>query len=149
MKPIRTWIVIADGARARIVCNEGPGKGLAPVPASQMSVALPRTRDLGSDRPGRVYDSQGYGRHGIEPRVDWHRFEKQHFAKKVATMLDASAATSAFDRLILVAPAKTLGDLRAALGKTAQNMVVGEIVKDLTACADRDLAGHLKDVISL
>jgi protein required for attachment to host cells len=149
MKPIRTWIVIADGARARIVCNEGPGKGLRPIPTAEMSADLPRTRDLGSDRPGRVHDSQGHSRHGIEPRVDWHRFEKQHFARKVATMLDAKAASSAFDRLILVAPAKTLGDLRATLGKTAQGMVAGEMVKDLTACPDHELADHLKAVIAL
>src|SRR5262249_34094570 len=28
MKPTRTWILIADGARARILRNDGPGKGV-------------------------------------------------------------------------------------------------------------------------
>ncbi len=149
MKPIRTWIVIADGARARIVRSDGPGKGLAPVPASEMSVTLLRTRELGSDRPGRGHDGKGYNRHAMEPRIDWHRFEKRHFAKKVAAMLDQSAGTGAFDRLILVAPAKTLGDLRGVLGKAAQGLVAGEVVKDLTACPDHDLPDRLKDVIAL
>ncbi len=29
MKPIITWIVIADGAHARVLENAGPGKGLS------------------------------------------------------------------------------------------------------------------------
>ena len=32
MKPTRTWILIADGARARILENLGPGKGVHEVP---------------------------------------------------------------------------------------------------------------------
>ncbi len=27
-----TWILIANGARAHIIANQGPGKGLKPVP---------------------------------------------------------------------------------------------------------------------
>ena len=42
-----TWILIADGARAHIIANDGPGKGLKPVPGREYTgVNLP-TREIG------------------------------------------------------------------------------------------------------
>ena len=48
-----------------------------------------------------------------------------------------------------MAPAKTLGDLRQALGKEAAAKVDGELSKDLTPIPDHELAGHLGAVIAL
>ncbi len=36
MKPTTTWILIADGAHARIFSNSGPGKGIAAVKGGLM-----------------------------------------------------------------------------------------------------------------
>jgi protein required for attachment to host cells len=144
-----TWIVIADGEKARIVANEGVGKGLAAVAGHSLSTTLHADREIHSDRPGRVQDSLGAARHAIQPRVDWHRFEKQQFARRVADMLDAESGKGAFDRLVLVAPPRTLGDLRAALAQTTKAKVTGEIDKDLTQITDHDLPGHLGKVVVL
>jgi protein required for attachment to host cells len=143
-----TWIVIADGEKARIVANEGAGKGLAPA-GHALSTTLHADRDIYADRPGRAQESVGAARHAIQPRVDWHRFEKQQFARRVAEMLDSESGKGAFDRLVLVAPPRTLGDLRAALGAATRAKVTGEIDKDLTPIADHDLPGHLEKVIVL
>ncbi len=144
-----TWILVADGARARVLMNRGVGKGLQPAIDGELRHELPPTRELGTDRPGRTQQHGTAGRHAIQPHVDWHRFEKEKFSREMAALLDAAAGRGAFDRLVLVAPPRTLGDLRAALGAKARTRIHAEIDKDLTHVAIHDLPGHLADVVAL
>ena len=65
LKPTMTWILVADGAHARIYENLGPGKGLREIPGEALEQSIPPTRDLGTDRPGRVSESVGGARHGM------------------------------------------------------------------------------------
>ncbi len=149
MKPIRTWIVIADGAHARIFLNEGPGRGLTLALPKSPDVPLPPARELGTDRPGRVFESADSSRHALEPRADWHRLEKQQFAREVAHVVDRAAGDNAFDRLVLIAPPKTLGDLRAALCPASRGAIHGELAKDLTHVSYAALPAHLEDVVNI
>jgi len=149
MKPVRTWIVVADGGQARFLLNEGPGKGLAPAIKQKAEEARKPTREVGSDRPGRVHDRFGPGRHTMVPRVDWHQFEKQKFAREMAAILDGAAEKRAFDRLVLVAPPKTLGTLRSAIRKNTAKLVTAEVPKDLTQVTVGELPDHLGNVIVL
>jgi protein required for attachment to host cells len=147
MKKITTWIVVADGARARIVKNEGPGKGL--VSAMDHDFAAPHvpSRDQGSDRPGRGFKDAAGARHGMEPGKDFHVYEKARFAKDIAGVLDRAAESGAYDRLLLVAPPKTLGALRKALGNTAKGRLTGHLDKDLTHLEISELQSHLDVLI--
>lgn len=147
MHPTITWILVADGQRARIVENGGPGNGLRPVTPEPLVHADPPSRDLGTDRPGRVGESVGGARHAIEPRTDPHRNEKRRFAQDLADRLDRAAAEGAYTRLILVAPPQMLGDLRDVLTARTRALVAAEIDKDLTKADDRDLKEHLEAVI--
>lgn len=149
MKSVRSWIVVADGAHARILENNGPGKGLTPLTAEEANRKPKPSREIDADRPGRSHDRMGPGRHAMEPPSDAHRTEKRRFAENLAQRLNTAILQKRYDRLILVAPAKTLGDLRQALSKEAAACVQGELAKDLTPIADRDLAAHLNDVIAL
>jgi len=149
MKKKVTWILVADGSRARVLVNDGIGKGLQTAINGEMTHDLPPTRELGSDRPGRGGQRATGNRHAFEPHVDWHRFEKEKFSKAMATILDAAAERNAFDRLVLVAPPRTLGDLRSALGAKSRARVHAEIDKDLTHVAIRDLPEHLEGSMAL
>lgn len=145
-----TWVVIADGARAFIMANKGPGTGLTLVPGTLREKEVPKTAELGSDKPGRSFESARTGiRHAMEPRVDWHQFEKQKFAHSMAKLLDEARTRNAFDRLVLVAPPDTLGELRAKLDKHTQALITAEIAKDLTKHPAHELPDHLKDVVKL
>ncbi|MEZ5910467.1 MAG: host attachment protein [Hyphomicrobiaceae bacterium] len=145
MKPQRTWIVVADGARARVYAHGAIGGGLTPVDGLTLEQDTPASRDLGSDRPGRTFDSKGQGRHAMEPTSDPHRERKRAFAEQLASALGARAGE--YDRLVLVAAPVTLGDLRAALPAPASSKVDGELAKDLTKVAAQDLPDHLGDVL--
>lgn len=149
MKPIRSWIVIADGAQARILENTGPGKGLTALPRKEWHQTLQPSRAIGSDRPGRTHDRLGPGRHAKEPPTDPHRNEKWNFARSLADHLNGAALTNSYDRLVLVAPPKTLGDLRQALGKEASERITAELAKDLTSLPDHELPNHLGEVLAV
>lgn len=139
-----TWILVCDGARGRIYSHEGPGSGLTVVSSAEHPETHGHTRDLGTDRPGRTADSTGSGsRHALSPRTDWHNFEKTRFAGEMAGVVEKAAAAKAFDRLVVVAPPKVLGDLRKALGAHAQALLAGELDKDLTQIEGAELIGHL------
>ena len=69
MKRPVTWILIADGSRAKVFKVAGKGKIEE---KDEMAAAHPPTRDLVSDRPGRTFDSLGDGRHAKEPPTDAH-----------------------------------------------------------------------------
>lgn len=140
-----TWVVVADGSRAFIVANRGPGTGLAPVLSREHPV--PPTHELGTDRPGRTFNSDHSGtRHAME-QVDWHRYEKHKFACGIAKLLDDARVHNAFDDLVLVAPPTTLGELRAELDKHTHAMVSGEVPKDLTHHPIEDLPGYLDGMV--
>lgn len=148
MKPIRTWIVVADGAHARFLENLGPGKGIEPALDADMQQELPPSRELVTDRPGRGAGPDAE-RHGYAARVDWHEFEKERFAHQVARLLDKARVENRFDRLVLVAPPKTLGHLRDELDKHTRGYVTGELDKDLTHAGDAELVRHLGEVMAV
>lgn len=143
-----TWIVVCDGARGRILVNRGRGTGLNEIESAENPDARTPTRALGAERPGRVHDSVGQGRHGMAPPADWHEFEKERFAKEMAAMVNTAALENKFDRVILVAPPRVLGDLRPALNAQATAKVGGEIGKDLTKLSVHDLGPHLSDLVT-
>ena len=61
----------------------------------------------------------------MAPRVDWHRFAKEQFARDVAAALEAAALKKLYEELVIVAPPQALGDLRQALGRHAKALVTG------------------------
>jgi len=88
MKKRTTWILIADGSRARFFVNKGPGEGLEPALGTEFIADKRKSREIGSDRPGRTHDIGGPGRHSMEPPTDPHEYEKIEFARELAQKLE-------------------------------------------------------------
>lgn len=149
MQKTKTWILVADGSRARVLLSEGWGSGLTPVEGKSFEIHIPPTRELGAEKPGRGYSPSQGRPFAVETRADWHRQAKENFLKSMADVLKEGAKARAFDRLVLVAPPQALGDLRAALAGRVQKMVVAEINKDLTHLSLKDLEKHLVEVVPL
>jgi len=147
VKPIKTWILIADGARARVLQNDGPGHGLHAVEGLIFHGDHSATHDLVSDREGRSYSSHGAGRSAIDSHSDPHRELKKKFAHRLADMLARGLEQHTYDRLIIVAPPGALGDLRAAISGHVRAKVVGEVAHDLTKTPNGEVADHLKGLL--
>jgi protein required for attachment to host cells len=149
MKPIRTWVLIADAARARVFEARGKGHGLTIVQDMSLDAELAPSRDLGADRPGRSFESVGSTRHAMESPSDPHRELKRRFARRIAEAVEERRAAKSFDRLVLIAPAVTMGDLRAALTEGVKATVTAEVVADLTNTPMGELPAHLADHVPL
>jgi protein required for attachment to host cells len=148
MKKQITWILVADGKRGMIYSHDGPGQGIVAVPGMKFETELHASRDIVSDKPGRVQESGYSARHSVE-RVDYHRLEKAHFAQELAKRLDAALEEGKCQRLVLVAPPRALGDLRQALAPKSRSAVTGELDKDLTQAKLPDIAKHLEAVLAV
>jgi protein required for attachment to host cells len=142
MKPARTWYVVTDGGRARIV-QKREGEDAVDTHRELVSAEIhSHTHELGTSRPGRTHESAMSARHAIQPREDLHRADKRSFVHEVAAALNKANRRNEFDCLVLVAPAHALGELRHALDSPTQRKVVAQLQKDLTKVPDADLKKH-------
>jgi len=139
------WIAIADGAHARVVVPGERGGTFRTETSFDSTAAHLRSADIGSDRPGRSFESVGATRHAIEPRHDPHEMEKSRFIHLVAERLNQESAQGSFDHLVLVTPPHLIHDLREALDAPTKAKLVGTLNKDLIKTPDEDLAEHLAE----
>ncbi len=142
-----TWVLIANGARGRLLSAEGHGKALRVIELREFAASHEPNRDLGRDRPARVFESHGATRHAIEPKSDAHRELKRDFAAEIAEALDTSLLQKKFGRLVIAAPPVTLGDLRKALSEAVRLKIVAEIAMDLTKVPNSEVPRHIEGVV--
>ena len=146
MKHPRTWYVVADGGRARIL-RKREAQDAFDTHREFVSADIHRhTHELGTERPGRTHERAGSARHALQPRGDLHRADKRNFVHEVATALNEASTRDEFDRLILVAPAHALGELSRALDAPTQRKIAAQLQKDLTNVPNADLAKHFTDL---
>jgi protein required for attachment to host cells len=143
----RTWLLIADGSRAKVFESVGARNALHEIDDMARAIDLPKSGEILADKPGRALDSVGAGRHAKENATDPHRHLKRDFASKVVGELRRAMLANRFDRLILVAPPAFLGDLREELPKDLEDKVVDEITSDLTNTPAQQLQTRLKDIL--
>lgn len=112
MKQNRTWIVVADGAKARILLYKPHQKGVQQLPDGEFHDPHLSTRDLVTERQPRVHDSVGHARHAIELRINPHDQRETQFLVRLAAHLDGAEQRGEFEHLVVVAPATAMGELR-------------------------------------
>ena len=123
------WVVVGDGKKALVLHNEGDAELLNLRRVSVRENNNPATRDQGSDAPGRSSTPTGMG---SIAQTDWHQIEENRFAASLADDINAAAREHLFKDLIVVAPPKTLAELRKEFAKDTQKRIVGELAKDYT-----------------
>lgn len=137
-----TWVVVGDGEKALFFRNEGD----AELPNLQVIDVMdhpnPPTSEQGTDRPGRAFASVGTHRSAMQ-ETNWHKLEKHRFAKHVADALYTAAHAGKFDKLVLVAPPMTLGDLRKSMHPEVSDRVVAEVSKTLTGMPAHEIERNL------
>ena len=148
MKPVRTLIVIADGAKAFFYQNDGVGKGLTSLD-KDMTHKVPRSHEIDTDRPGRSFQSFGSARSSMEPRTDPHELEETRFAGSLIDRIKAALDGDEADRVIIAADPQTLGEMRKAMPKSLAAKLTGTLDKDLTKTPVAQLAKHLEGLIAL
>jgi protein required for attachment to host cells len=144
-KAPRTWIVAADGSRARVFERLGRGGELALIFERDDPNARKRTREIASDRSGRYTGSPGANRHAVGSETTPHDHFEEAFVRGIGREIDRAAAAGIFDRVVLIAPPRALGHLRAELSPTTIRRVAAELDKELTSLSAQELASYLDE----
>ncbi len=128
--PHKVWVLVGDGRKALVLQNEGDEQypNLKAISIFEDN-PNPATAAQGTDRPGRAVEHQTGRRSGVE-QTDWHEIAEQRFAHHVAATL--CARENDIGALVVVAPPKTLAELRDAFSDTLKRKIVAEVNKDLT-----------------
>jgi len=127
----KAWVLVADGEKALFMRNTAGAAHPELEIVRVESQENPRQGEQTADRPGRMPDSKG-GQLSAMEEPDWHRLAKDRFAAGIAATLNREALKGAFEEIVLVAPPRTLGELRDQLHEAATARVCAEIPKTLT-----------------
>lgn len=142
--PNDALVLVGDGRKALFLRNHGDA--LFPNLKTEQVVEgeeNPPTHDRGSDRPGRVSEFALAGRRSSVEPTDWHDIEEHRFARKVAALMEQLVRTRKAKALIVVAPPRTLADLRDAFHSDVKECIIAEINKDLTKHPIYEIEKHL------
>lgn len=141
--PHDAFVFVGDGRKALFLRNEGDEKYPNLKTERVFEDVNPLTHEQGSERPGRLSKSFDSGqRTAVEP-VDWHHLEEHRFARQVAAAMEEIMRSRKVPALIVVAPPRTLADLRTAFHPDVRSRIVAEINKDLTKHPVGDIEKHL------
>lgn len=152
--PHNSVVLVADGRKLLFLRNEGDETYPNLVVEAAEEKVNPADRDQKTDAAGAASSTQmgagapnvaqGGGNHaggggaGFAPsrgsmaETDFHQLEEDRFAVEAAELLKTRALRHEYDSLVVVAPPKTLGELRKHYHVEVSNRLKGELDKDLT-----------------
>jgi protein required for attachment to host cells len=123
------WIVVCDGRKALILENRGDSvfPNLHTLEVREHA-DLP-SRELKTDRPGRVHESVGAARSAVD-QSNPHAAAEDRFLMELAHHLDTARARSKARRILLVAAPRALGLFRKAMSPALSKQILKEIDQD-------------------
>lgn len=138
------WVVVADGARALVL--ENVGDRLYPDLRTKEVYKQddPKSSEIGTDRPGRAFNSVGAQRSAVE-QTDLHDQTEERFLASLAERMHKAVQSGETRSLVLVAPARALGMLRRRLSPQVQEALHAEVEKDYVKMPVDEIARHLLD----
>jgi protein required for attachment to host cells len=144
MEMPRIWVLVADKSVARIFMKDDGHLELIAEAFPQESL----NAGLNNKSIGRVVSAGGH-HHKFEPHMEQSRLDEVLFTQDIAHWLDMTKTEDAFDRLVVVAAPRVLGDLRNTLGRAVKSRIVAEVDKDLTKLNEKSLLDALDDIVWL
>lgn len=128
-----TLVLVADGRKALFLRNEGDTRQIDLRTTSHQEREDRKDSDIKTDASGQSPAPAGTGLPGgTMGEPDFHQQEEDRFARDLAEKINAMALAGKFDALVVVAPARTMGELRALWHKETAARIVGEHVKEMT-----------------
>lgn len=136
-------VLVTDGRKALFLTLTG---SLLPPQLKLLKVIQteenPPTRDQGTDRPGRAFQSVGKIRSALE-QTDWHELEEKRFIGQVISVLQDIHKADPLDKLTLIAPPRALSYVRQQLSPALKKLVNAEFAKDLVGLPVTEIERHL------
>lgn len=139
----KTWLLVADAAKARLFEIPKRGGNLTEIAC----YTNPNGRSPGQHpehgRQGRTHESANSARHAIEPHTSLEEKHAMQFADLLRDAIWHGRTEKQFDRLVLMAPPRFLGVLRDRLDEQSLKCVTAEVGNDLLALSPTELRAYL------
>jgi protein required for attachment to host cells len=129
--PNQALVLVVDGRKMLFLRNHGGAARLDLRTEAHDEQELLKDRELKSDAPGLSGQSGGIGRPALG-ETDFHQQAEDRWAKDAADILNRRALANDFDALVIVAPPRTLGELRKHLHKETERKIVATFNKEMT-----------------
>ena len=138
-------VLVTDGREALLFRNNGDAEFPDLHLVKKWEQQLEPDHALKSGPPGRAFGSHDHGmRRSSYEETNFHAQAKVDFARLVAEFLDAQLAAGAIHELILVAPPRTLGEIRKHARPATSKLIRAEIDKDLV----RHPVAHIESLLA-
>lgn len=133
-----TWILVGDGARARLFETASPDDALTELACfANPGGRLPGRAFMTS----RVHESLCAGRSSVGPQMRERMTDR--FARTICDELERGRDAQRYVRLVIVAPPPFLGALHGAFSKQLRECVAAEIKRNVTALHASDIRAHI------
>jgi len=141
--PHNAFVFVGDGRKALFLHNAGDEKFLNLKTERIFVDDNPPTHEQGTDRPGRAFKRAATNLRSGVGDTDWHELEEHRFVHRVAAAMEQLVHERKAKALVIVAPPRTLADLRDAFHADVKQRVIAEIGKDLTKHPVYEIEKHL------
>ncbi len=122
-----TIVAVADGKKFTLYRNGG-------------SDSAPALTAIGSPGVGRHVSDAGVRHHGGAANPSDRQIDEDGFAAATAGVLNTMALANEIDTLVVIAPPKTLGELRQHWHKVTAGKITAEIGKEMTGASTAEIA---------
>ena len=129
--PHNALVLVADGRKTLFFRNHGDENQIDLRTEAHEERQDRKDQDIGSDAPGTVQQSGGFGRSTYE-ETDFHQQDEDRWIKDAADELKARVLRNDFDALAVIAPPKALGVLKKKLHKEVERRIVCTINKEMS-----------------
>ena len=130
--PNNALVLVTDGRKTLFFRNHGDENQIDLRTEAHDEREDAPDREMKSDAPGAIGQSAGYSGRVAYEETDFHQLEEVRWALSAAEQVNKRVLRNDFEALAIVAPPKTLGELRKKLHKEAERRVICEIPKEMT-----------------
>jgi protein required for attachment to host cells len=142
---MKTWILVADAGRARLFENTSMDGELVELAGFAHPEAHHPEAEA-RDRLARVQESANSAHHSVAPKTTAADKEADEFARDLSGILNDGRVEHRYEQLLLVAPPRFLGKMRAVLDPQVAKLVSHTFNKDITKATMDAIREELRDL---
>jgi len=148
----KTWVLIANSARAHCFERNGPDHSLTELSDFVHPHAALSARSGEGDLTGAAGKGHGRTAHAgtqFEPHTEAHAKERAIFSRQIADYINDGVSAHRCTALVLIATSPMLGELRSSLSDAAKKLVRRSITSDLTTYVGPELKKRIDAALQM
>ena len=143
----RTWILVANSARARCFEVGADRAGLELLNSFACPGARAKGGDLVTDRSGYEEMGHGHGSASMGQHSSPRELVRDEFARDLARFLNSGVAAQRCSALVILASLPFLGRIKSHLSSGAEKALSSAIARDMTALDPDAVAQRIRSEV--